>query len=133
MDENVKKEVTTAPKRWTPISMGPVTPGLKGIYMNKDHLSIHCFQSSFHRDSSSRPETDESHLVRDQDCMADGVRAPSDVMENTWPSPRNPNRISQRPNYLISERFWAPPRDSNMYVTPLHAPHQELLYGFALP
>ncbi|GFV67573.1 hypothetical protein TNCV_4622531 [Trichonephila clavipes] len=28
---------------------------------------------AFRRDSSSKPETDEIHLVRDQDCMADGL------------------------------------------------------------
>ncbi|GFV22646.1 hypothetical protein TNCV_2078361 [Trichonephila clavipes] len=27
----------------------------------------HCFQSAFRRDSS-KPEADESHVVRDQDC-----------------------------------------------------------------
>ncbi|GFW19850.1 hypothetical protein TNCV_3561531 [Trichonephila clavipes] len=33
----------------------------------------HCCQSAFRLDSSSKPETDESHLVRDQDCMMIGV------------------------------------------------------------
>ncbi|GFW97638.1 hypothetical protein TNCV_685081 [Trichonephila clavipes] len=30
-----------------------------------------CFQSTFRRDSASKPGTYESHLMRDQDCMAD--------------------------------------------------------------
>ncbi|GFW38942.1 hypothetical protein TNCV_1818831 [Trichonephila clavipes] len=29
---------------------------------------MHCFQSDFRQEFSSKPETDESHLVRDQDC-----------------------------------------------------------------
>ncbi|GFT13896.1 hypothetical protein TNCV_2615501 [Trichonephila clavipes] len=33
--------------------------------------------SAFQRDSLSKPETDESHLVRNQDCMADGVGQPT--------------------------------------------------------
>ncbi|GFW06120.1 hypothetical protein TNCV_4479121 [Trichonephila clavipes] len=32
---------------------------------------------AFQRDFSAKPETDESHLVRDQDCMADGIGAPN--------------------------------------------------------
>ncbi|GFX81949.1 hypothetical protein TNCV_2571481 [Trichonephila clavipes] len=49
----------------------------------------HCFQSAFRRDSSSKPETDESHLVRDKDCMAEGVGAPNQELLDgfAWPSP----------------------------------------------
>ncbi|GFT52880.1 hypothetical protein TNCV_1459891 [Trichonephila clavipes] len=36
-------------------------------------LTSNCFQSDFLRDSSSNVDTDESHLVRDQDCNEDGV------------------------------------------------------------
>ncbi|GFX92804.1 hypothetical protein TNCV_2657181 [Trichonephila clavipes] len=31
-------------------------------------VTRHCFQSDFRLDFSPKPETDESHLVRDQDC-----------------------------------------------------------------
>ncbi|GFS56794.1 hypothetical protein TNCV_2222141 [Trichonephila clavipes] len=40
----------------------------------------HCFQSAFRRDSSSKPETDESHLVR-YEGLADGVGAPNQELE----------------------------------------------------
>ncbi|GFT17100.1 retrovirus-related Pol polyprotein from transposon 297 [Trichonephila clavipes] len=46
------------------------------ILREKEEMNKHCFQSAFRRDSSSKPKTDESHLVRDQGCMADGVGAP---------------------------------------------------------
>ncbi|GFW10682.1 hypothetical protein TNCV_4918011 [Trichonephila clavipes] len=35
----------------------------------------------FRQDSSSRPETYESHLVQNKDCMADGVRTPKQEMQ----------------------------------------------------
>ncbi|GFV87835.1 hypothetical protein TNCV_781171 [Trichonephila clavipes] len=34
-----------------------------------------CFQSVSRRDSFSKQETNESHLMRDQDCMVDDVEA----------------------------------------------------------
>ncbi|GFU52831.1 hypothetical protein TNCV_2254491 [Trichonephila clavipes] len=37
--------------------------------------------STFWRDSSSKVDTDDSHLVRDQDCMADGVGASNQELQ----------------------------------------------------
>ncbi|GFT18211.1 SCAN domain-containing protein 3 [Trichonephila clavipes] len=36
---------------------------------------------AFRQDSSSKPETDKSHLVRDQDCMADGEGFPKQDLQ----------------------------------------------------
>ncbi|GFV36532.1 hypothetical protein TNCV_2260511 [Trichonephila clavipes] len=43
--------------------------------MNCIRLTSHCFQR---RDSSSKPETDESHLVRNQDC---DINAPDQELQ----------------------------------------------------
>ncbi|GFW36638.1 hypothetical protein TNCV_1956381 [Trichonephila clavipes] len=60
---------------------------------NSINYQEHCFQSTLKHDSSSKPETDESHLVRDQDCIADGVRAPNQELLYGFPLP-SPSMIS---------------------------------------
>ncbi|GFV87022.1 retrovirus-related Pol polyprotein from transposon TNT 1-94 [Trichonephila clavipes] len=42
--------------------------------------------ASAKRDSSSKPETDLSHLERDQDCMAEGVGALNEELQNSFAS-----------------------------------------------
>ncbi|GFW19883.1 hypothetical protein TNCV_3561861 [Trichonephila clavipes] len=63
--------------------------------VNKPHAALECnhyFQSAFRRDSSSKPETDESHLVRDLDCMVDGVGTPNQELQYGFvlPLPSHP-------------------------------------------
>ncbi|GFS83569.1 hypothetical protein TNCV_1657851 [Trichonephila clavipes] len=57
---------------------------LVGLYQSMVYPRIvkrHCLQIVFRQDSSSNPQTDESHLVRDQDCKADGVSAPNQKLQ----------------------------------------------------
>ncbi|GFV74154.1 hypothetical protein TNCV_4510601 [Trichonephila clavipes] len=46
-----------------------------GLCIRKCVRLQHCFRRTIERDSSSKPETDKSHFVRDQDCMVDGEDA----------------------------------------------------------
>ncbi|GFU48581.1 hypothetical protein TNCV_1439541 [Trichonephila clavipes] len=43
-----------------------------------DYVRQHCFQSAFRRDSSSKPETDECHLVQNQDI---GIGSPNQELQ----------------------------------------------------
>ncbi|GFW17685.1 hypothetical protein TNCV_2652421 [Trichonephila clavipes] len=76
------------------------------------------------RDSFSKPETDESHLVRDQDCMVDGVDSQPRVtiwfcvavaessnnkqnVKSKKPGPLFPNRLIQLRQVSYDEaHFW---------------------------
>ncbi|GFX20618.1 hypothetical protein TNCV_4269501 [Trichonephila clavipes] len=52
-----------------------------------EQLLLHCLESAFRRYSSSKLETDESHLMRDQDCMWDDVGTPNQELKNGFVLP----------------------------------------------
>ncbi|GFV09723.1 hypothetical protein TNCV_2597781 [Trichonephila clavipes] len=52
------------------------TSGTRGCFRGTPRT-----RNAFKRDSSSKPETDKSHLVRDQDCMEDGVGTPNQELQ----------------------------------------------------
>ncbi|GFW37519.1 hypothetical protein TNCV_861261 [Trichonephila clavipes] len=75
-----------------PWPRAPVIPQLVDRKTFRDnrwvrHLSL--TSCAFRRYSSSKPETDESHLVRDQDYMTDGVGASNQELQYGFalPSP----------------------------------------------
>ncbi|GFU39935.1 hypothetical protein TNCV_2531781 [Trichonephila clavipes] len=54
------------------------------------------FQSAFRRDSSSKPQTDESRLVRDEDCRLDVVGAPNQELQNGFALPSRSHPTTER-------------------------------------
>ncbi|GFV15501.1 hypothetical protein TNCV_4835271 [Trichonephila clavipes] len=53
-----------------------------GLCIRKKRLTA-CLTSAFPKqDCSSKPGTDKNHLVRDQDCMVDGVGAPYQELQH---------------------------------------------------
>ncbi|GFW01531.1 hypothetical protein TNCV_5137141 [Trichonephila clavipes] len=52
-------------------------------------------RGAFRRDSSSKPETDEIRLVRDQGCMVDDLSAPNQELQHGF-ALLSPNEVSHR-------------------------------------
>ncbi|GFW44145.1 hypothetical protein TNCV_3855061 [Trichonephila clavipes] len=67
----------------------------------------HWFQSAFRRDSSAKPRADESHLVRDQDCIADGIGTPDQELQYGFALP-SPSVVSHC--HPTTERQFEKPR-----------------------